>query len=63
MGSVSVGGFTAVMDSMRRQRQPDGLVVIGVWHKILFHEVPGGMLVNWIAWKVGLERWELCGVQ
>ena len=58
-----MGGFTAVMDSMRLQRQPDESVMIGVWHRVLVHEVPGGMLVNWIAWKSGLERWGLCGVQ
>ena len=51
------GGSTAVMESMRLQRWPDGSVVIGVWHRILFHEVSGGTLVNWTAWKVGLERW------
>ena len=31
-----------MMDSMRLQRRPDGSVVIGVWYRILFHEVPGG---------------------
>ena len=56
MESVGVGGFTAVIDNMRLQRQPDGSVVIGVWHRILFHEVPGGALLNWIAGKAGLER-------
>ena len=59
---MGVGGSTAMMDSMRLQRQPDGSVVIGVWQRILFHEDPGGMLVNWSAWKTGLERWGLGGV-
>ena len=58
-----MGGSTAVMDSMRLQRRPDGSVVIGVWHRILFHEVPGGMLVNRsAAWEVEVERWGLVGV-
>ena len=56
MGSVVVGGSTAVVASSRLQRRPDGSVVIGIWHRILFHEVPGGTLVNWIAGKAGLER-------
>ena len=49
-------GSTAVMDSMRLQRRPVGSVVIGVWHRILFHVVSGGMLANWIAGVAGLER-------
>ena len=56
MGSGGGGGSTAVMDNMRLQSQPDGSVVIGVWHRILFHEVPEGTSVNWIAGKAGLER-------
>ena len=62
MGSVIVGGFTAVMDSSLLQRRPDESAVIEVRQRILFHEVPGGMLVNRIAWEVGLERWGLVGV-
>ena len=46
MGSVVKGGSTALMDSMRLQRRPDGSAMIGVWQRILFHAVPGGMLVN-----------------
>ena len=62
MGSGGVGGSTAVMESSRLQRRPDGSAVIGVWQRILFHEVPGGMLVNRSSWKVELGRWGLVGV-
>ena len=62
MGSVSVGGSTAVMESSRLQRWPDGPAVIGVWQRILFHEVSGGMLVNRSSWELGLGRWGLVGV-
>ena len=56
MGVVGVGGSTAVMDRMRLQRWPVVSVVIGVWHKILFHVVSGGTLANWIMGVAGLER-------
>jgi hypothetical protein len=56
VGVVGVGGSTAVMDSMRLQRRPVGSVVTGVWHRILFHVVPRGMLANWMAGLAGLER-------
>ena len=46
MGSVIVGGFTAVMDSSLLQRRPDESAVTGVWQRILFHDVPEGMLVK-----------------
>ena len=51
-----MGGSTAVVDSMHLQRRLDGSVVIGAWHRILLHEVPGGTLVSWIMGKAGLER-------
>ena len=57
-----MGGSTAVVDKMRLQRRPVGSVVIGVWHRILFHVVPGGTLANWIAGVAGLERYGLVGV-
>ena len=62
MGSVVVGGSTAVMDSSRLQRRLDESAVIEIWQRIFSHEVPGGMLVNKSAWKVGMERWGLVGV-
>ena len=62
MGSVGVGGSTAVMESSRLQRRPDRSAVIGAWQSILFHEVPGGMLVNRSSWEVELGRWGLVGV-
>ena len=49
-----MGGSTAVMDRMRLQRRPVVSVVSGVWHRILFHVVPGGLLANWIAGVAGL---------
>ena len=62
MGSVGVDGSTAIMESSRLQRRPDGSAVIGVWQRILFHEVSGGMLVNRSSWELGLGRWGLVGV-
>ena len=62
MGSGGVGGSSAVMESSRLQRRPDGSAVIGVWQRILFHEVPGGMFVNRSFWEVELGRWGLVGV-
>ena len=62
MGSVGVGGSTAVMESSRLQRQSDGSAVIGVWQRILFHEVPGEMLVNRSFWEVEMGRGGLVGV-
>jgi hypothetical protein len=62
VGSVGVGRSTAVIESSRLQRQPDGSDVIGVWQRILFHEVSGGMLVNRSPWELGLGRWGLVGV-
>ena len=56
MGSGGVGGSTAVMESSRLQRRPDGSAVIGVWQRILSHEVPGGMLVNRRSWEVGMKN-------
>ena len=57
-----MGGSTAVMDSMRLQRRPDGSAMIGVWQRILFQAVPGGMLVNGSVWELELRRWGLFGV-
>jgi hypothetical protein len=62
LGSVSVGKSTAVIESSRLQRRPDGSDVIGVWQRILFREVSGGMLVNRSSWELGLGRWGLVGV-
>ena len=62
VGSVGVGGSTAVIESSRLQRRPDGSDVIGVWQRILFHEVSGGMLVNRSSWELGLGRWGQVGV-
>ena len=62
MGSVGVGGFTAVMDSMRLQRRPEDSAMIEVWQRILFQKVPGGMLVNESTWELELGRWGLVGV-
>ena len=36
--------------------------MIGVWQRILFQNVPKGMLVNGGAWEVELGRWGLIGV-
>ena len=46
MGSVVVGGSTAVMNSSRLQRRPAGSAVMGVRQRILFQEVPEGMFVS-----------------
>ena len=61
MGSGGVGGSTAVMESSRLQRRPDESAVIGVWQRILYHEVAGGMLVNKSSWEVELGRWGWSG--
>ena len=62
MGPVVVGRSTAVMESSRLQRRLAESAVIGVWQKILFQEVPGGMMVSRSSWEVGLGRWGLVGV-
>ena len=59
MGSVGVGGSTAVMERSRLQRRPDGSAVIRVWQSILFNEVLGRMLVNRSSWELELRR---CGL-
>ena len=61
MGSGGVGGSTAVMESSRLQRRPDGSAVIRIWQRILFHEVSGEMLVNRSSWELGLGRWGRSG--
>ena len=56
MGSVIRGGSTAVMDNMRLHRRPDGSAWIVVWQRILFQEVPGGMLINGSVDELELMR-------
>ena len=56
MESVVVGESTAVMESSRLQRRPNGSTVIGVRQSILFHEISREMLVNENPGKVGLVR-------
>ena len=62
MGSVIRGGSSAVMDNMRLHRRPDGSALIGVWQRILFQEVPGGMLINGSVGELELMRYRLVGV-
>ena len=56
MGSIIRGGSTAVMESIRLHRRPDGSALIRVWQRILFQEVPGGMLINGSVGEVGRGR-------
>ena len=50
-----------MMDSMRLQRRPGGSAMIGVWQRILFQEVPVGMLINGSVWELELRRWGCWG--
>ena len=50
-----------MMDNMRLHRRPDGSAVIGVWQRILFQEIPGGMLINGSVWELELRRWGWLG--
>ena len=61
-GSGTRDGSTAVMDSMRLHRRPVGSALVVVWQRILFQEVPGGMLMNGSVEELELSRWGLFGV-
>ena len=54
--SVIRGGSTAVVDNLRLHRRPDGSAWFVVWQRILFQEVPGGMLINGSVDELELMR-------
>ena len=51
-----------MIDNMRLHRRPVGSALVVVWQRILFQEVPGGMLMNGSVWELELGRWGLLGV-
>ena len=51
-----------MMDNMRLHRRPVGSALVVVWQRILFQEVPGGMLMNGSVEELELSRWGLFGV-
>ena len=51
-----------MMDNMRLLRRPDGSTLIVVWQRILFQEVPEGMLINGSVSELELMRCGLFGV-
>ena len=51
-----------MMDNMRLLKRPDGSTLMVVWQRILFQEVPEGMLINGSVSELELMRCGLFGV-
>ena len=51
-----------MIDNMRLHKRPVGSALGVVWQRILFQEVPGGMLMNGSVDELELRRWGLFGV-
>ena len=51
-----------MMDIMRLHRRPVGSALVVVWQRILFQEVPGGMLINGSVGELELVICALFGV-
>ena len=51
-----------MMNNMRLLRRPDGSALFVVRQRILFQEVPEGMLINGSVGELELMRWGLFGV-